>query len=323
MKNLVQLLTHNLLNDSNKLKEIDHWLSVMNRPQGWHYDMDIVWLLQELENSGIKKGDTILDAGAGMGVTQFILAARGFNVISLDFSHREYPEIADGIFDISIPSNDTLNYNHNYMGSVDYGTKSVADKVNEKKEGFISLAIKTILKGSTHTISTLRNLSKKRSNNLKNSNERELDHSDFGKIKFIRAAFHDIPIEDFSVDAIVSVSAIEHADQALMEKNISEMKRILKKGAPLLITTSATNQEKDFYHKKTLGWCYSKESLNKMAAIKNLDKFNYEVAEKEILESRLWRSRIDSYYANDPDSEFFKKRAKKLPYLPVGIKIIK
>ena len=321
MKNVVQLLTSNLLNDNQKLKEIDHWLSVMNRPQGWHYDMDIVWLLQELENSGIKKGDTILDAGAGMGVTQFILAARGFNVISLDYSHRECPKIADGIFDISILSKDTLNYNHTYMGSVDYGIKSDADKMNEKKEGILSFAIKTILKGRTY--STLSNLLKKRRNNLINSRERELDHSNFGEIKFIRAAFHDIPLEDFSVDAIVSVSAIEHADQTLMEKNIFEMKRVLKKGAPLLITTSATNQEKDVYHKKTLGWCYSKASLNNMAAIKNINKFNYKLAEKEILESKLWRTRIDSYYANDPDSEFFKKRIKKLPYLPVGVKIIK
>ena len=322
MKNSAQLLSTNLLNDHQKLKEIDHWLRVMDRPQGWHYDMDIIWLLQELEKSGLKKGDTIVDAGGGMGVTQFILAARGFNVISLDFSKREYPLQANGIFDIQLPSNESLNYTHEYMGSVNYGTEPVAN-LNNKKESNSSLVYKTLMKGPVHTLNTIKNLMRKRHNNVLNLREKSLDHTNFGKIKFIRAAFHEIPLEDMSVDALVSVSAIEHADQALMEQNISEMKRIVKEGGPLLITTSANDNDKDTYHNKTLGWCYSINSLSRMASINVLVKFDYKETEKEILNSKLWRSRLDSYYSNDPESEFFKRHMKKLPYLAAGLKIIK
>ena len=322
MKNSVQLLHPNLLNDYPKLKEIDHWLRIMNRPQGWHYDMDIVWLLQELEKSGIKKGDTILDAGGGMGVTQFILAARGFNVISLDFSHRTFPILASGIFNIQFPSNESLNYHHEYMGSVNYGKENVANlSIEEKSLG--SLVYKTLLKGPVHTLQTMKNLIRKRNNYLSNLHEKSLDHTNFGQIKFIRAAFHEIPLEDMSVDALVSVSAIEHADQTLMGKNISEMKRIVKKGMPLLITTSANSTERDTFHKKTLGWCYSIDSLKTITSTNDSIKFDYNGTEKEILGSKLWRSRIDSYYTNDPESGFYKKKMKKLPYLPVGLKIIK
>ena len=91
----------------------------MNRPQGWHYDMDIIWLLNELDNAGIKQGATILDAGAGMGITQFILASRGYNILSLDFSPRSKP-LAEGIFDIKVLDQKKLDYQHDYIGFVDY-----------------------------------------------------------------------------------------------------------------------------------------------------------------------------------------------------------
>ena len=59
MNSSVQLLDIDLLKDKERLEIIDHWLNVMNRPQVWHYDLDIIWLLQELNNSRIKKRATI------------------------------------------------------------------------------------------------------------------------------------------------------------------------------------------------------------------------------------------------------------------------
>lgn len=322
MSNSIQLLSANLIDDHQKLKEIDHWLNVMNRVQGWHYDMDIIWILQELEKSGIKKGATILDAGAGMGVTQFILAARGFNVISLDFSHRDYPTLAKGIFDIQLASQETLNYKHDYMGFVKYGTETPTT-LNAKKRTLFNLVNITLKKGPGYILNMANSHIRKLRKKWWNIHEKRIDHSSFGQIKFVRAAFHNIPLENLSVDALVSISAIEHADYSLIENNISEMKRVVKKGGPLLITTSATNHDKDVFHKKTRGWCFTIGSLKKMAAINGSVKFEYKETGKEILQSKLWRSRIDSYYTNDPESGFFKRQMKKLPYLPVGLKIIK
>jgi len=98
MKCEIQLLNASLLADEKTLEELSYWLGVMNRPNGWHYDLDHIWILSELEKAGIKPGATILDAGAGQGVLQYLLASRGYNVISLDFSPRRIPNRTVGIF---------------------------------------------------------------------------------------------------------------------------------------------------------------------------------------------------------------------------------
>jgi ubiquinone/menaquinone biosynthesis C-methylase UbiE len=325
MSNSVKFLVADLLSDDEILREIDHWAKVMNRPQGWHYDLDVIWILRELEKAGIKKGDTVLDAGAGMGVMQFVLAARGYNVISLDFSNRVLPKLAEGIFNMEVLSEGSLDYVHDYMGFVDYGTGSESGEAVTKQtqRSFGAKLIDIIKKGPIFGFTLLKNNISTRRNKRYNESEKNRDHSGFGKISFIRAAFHQIPLADKSVDAVISVSAIEHADKQLMELNLSELKRIVKDGKILLISTSATNKNEDIFHDKTRGWCFSKESLRQMASLNDLPEFGYEEAEKNILASKKWLSRIDTYYTGDPESDFYKRRPTDLAYLPVGIKLIK
>jgi len=131
-----------------------------------------------------------------------------------------------------------------------------------------------------------------------------------------------MPLKDEEVDALVSVSAIEHADPKLMKQNINEMKRVVKKGNPLLITTSGTGKNKDWFHEKTQGWCYTEKSLKKIAGDDSIIQFNYNTVEENILNSSTWRSRIDPYYSKDSNSEFFRMKMNSLPYLPVGISIV-
>ena len=310
-----------LLNDQDKLTEIDYWLRVMNRPQGWHYDMDIIWLLNKLEELGVKKGDTILDAGAGMGITQFILAARGYNVISLDFSPRNYPSLAQGIFEIEIDEQDKLEYKHDYIGFIKYGQDQPGSN-NHHKFPFPIKVWNAVQKGPSYFFSQLRIYLRKQKNLKYNQLEKKKNHNGFGTIRFIRAAFHEIPLENETVDALISVSAIEHSDIKLLKNNISEMKRVVKLGHPLLITSSATDKSEDWFHDKTQGWCFSNNTLHQLGGPDIKIKFNHDIAEKNILSSTLWRNRIDSYYVNDPESGFYKRQADLLPYLPVGIKII-
>jgi ubiquinone/menaquinone biosynthesis C-methylase UbiE len=324
MSNSVQFLVPDLLNDQQKLNEIDHWAKVMNRPQGWHYDLDVIWILQELEKAGIKKGDTVMDAGAGMGVMQFVLAGRGYNVISLDFSARVLPKLAEGIFEMEIIGADSLDYKHDYMGFVDYGNSADAEEAPVvKQRSFLSRLVNLVKKGPVFMMTLVKNYIKTNNNRQYNETERKKDHSGYGKISFVRAAFHQIPMADMSVDALISVSAIEHADKQLMNENISEMKRVVKNGGVLLITTSAGNKKEDVFHEKTRGWCFSQESLRKMGSLNEFSPFEYEKSEKSILSSDKWFSRIDTYYTGDPESEFYRKQIKRLDYLPVGIKLVK
>ena len=51
----------------------DELVEVLNRPNGWHYDLDHIWILRSLESIDLPKGATILDAGAGMSCSSFWL----------------------------------------------------------------------------------------------------------------------------------------------------------------------------------------------------------------------------------------------------------
>ena len=319
--NSIELLNTDLLSDQEKLNEIDHWLKVMNRPQGWHYDMDIIWLLKGLGDAGIKKGATILDAGAGMGITQFLLAANGYNIISLDYSPRLNPPLAKDIFEIEVVEQDNLDYKHDYIGFVDYNSTRNEGK-NNKIPDLFEKVLNAMGRGPEYMLSRVKQQFQKKQNKQININEKMRNHNDFGNIKFIRAAFHDMPLKDEEVDALVSVSAIEHADPKLMKQNINEMKRVVKKGNPLLITTSGTGKNKDWFHEKTQGWCYTEKSLKKIAGDDSIIQFNYNTVEENILNSSTWRSRIDPYYSKDSNSEFFRMKMNSLPYLPVGISIV-
>jgi len=315
------LLSPDLLEDRSKLKEIDHWLRVMNRPQGWHYDMDIIWILNALEEQGVVRGSTILDAGAGMGITQFILAARGYDVISLDFSPRTFPKRSEGIFKVELGPQNRLEYKHDYMEFINYGNKSF-NQENVVETRFFKRSLNALSRGTGYIYSRLHSRLAKFCNQVYNYFEKARDHSEFGKIKFIRAPFHKIPIEDETVDALVSVSAIEHADPELWMKSMLEMQRVVKKGHPLLITTSASNRGEDWFHEKTQGWCFSKKTLQKLLGNRKSISFDIQSIEKKILKSKIWRKRIDAYYSDDPKSEFYRRKLDHLPYLPVGLKII-
>ena len=74
--------------------------------------------------------------------------------------------------------------------------------------------------------------------------EKQNNHKSFGNITFLRGTFNDIPLPENHVDCLVSISAFEHNTYEDMDSSVQEFSRILKKNAPMLITTSATNKKK-------------------------------------------------------------------------------
>ena len=77
--------------------EVDRLCHRLGIELGWHYILDITWILQNLH---CPPGSTIIDAGAGYGALQYVLAARGYNVKSVDFRPRFVPLTAAMIFDV-------------------------------------------------------------------------------------------------------------------------------------------------------------------------------------------------------------------------------
>ena len=80
-------------------------------PLGWHYLLDLVWILKEL---GEQKNLTILELGAGTGLLQFILADLGHHVISADMRDRELPPHLQSMYRVeSMGSADQIE--HKYL----------------------------------------------------------------------------------------------------------------------------------------------------------------------------------------------------------------
>ena len=306
MKNQLTLLDTKLLNNNFLLNKISYWLNVMKRPNGWHYDLDQIWVIEQLKENGIHPGSTILDAGAGQGVTQYLLSSMGYNIISLDFSSRIKPPRANGIFEIEIKGDEEILYKHPYMDFIDYNIKN--NTLLRIFKNFEHIPIKTAYFLKSHFFYIYERF-------LKN-------HKNYGKITYIRAPFHDIPLSDSSIDAIISISAIEHADINLFEKNILELTRILKTNSPMLITTSATNETENKFLEKFSGWCFSQTFLQNKFTNANF-LFDYNHTYKNLLNSKILKSRIDPYYYNDKESFCYKKNIINIPYLPMGIKIYK
>ena len=308
MKNEIKLLDSSLLKDVNKLQELLYWLRVMERPNGWHYDLDHIWILNELEKAGIQPGATIVDAGAGQGVMQYLLAARGYNVISLDFSPRVIPDRSKGIFEIIGEGNTEISYQHPYMKFIKYGG------------GFIGrLKLSKFIK----VLEMPRRIFRKVMEYTTYINERFFrQHKNYGSIRYVRAPFHDIPLDAEIADAVISVSAIEHSDINLFDDNIRSLVGLLKHSAMLLLTTSATHEKNSIYDHKVEGWCYSQAALEAYFPDVHID-FDAEKCERSLLNSKVFMQRLDSYYYTDSESPFYKKQFTSLPYLPVAIKIKK
>jgi ubiquinone/menaquinone biosynthesis C-methylase UbiE len=309
----IRLLDASYLADNHKLKELTHWLRVMNRPNGWHYDLDHIWILNEIESAGILPGATIVDAGAGQGVMQYFLAARGYNVISLDFSSRKIPARSKGIFQVAGEGGGEIAYQHPYMSFINYDARSN-----------IQSFLKRLQFRKLHKLPELpTRISRQAYEYAAYLMERYFgQHNSFGSITYVRAPFHEVPLDEGITDAVISVSAIEHADITLFDKNITSLYRLLKPGAPMLLTTSATAENRSFYDNKVQGWCYSKDDLSNYFPNASID-FKAAECESSLLASKIFMNRLDPYYYLDSGSPFYKRNFKSLPYLPVAIKVLK
>jgi cyclopropane fatty-acyl-phospholipid synthase-like methyltransferase len=145
-----------------------------------------------------------------------------------------------------------------------------------------------------------------------------VNHDKYGRVTYIRAPFHDIPLADSVADGVVSVSAIEHADIKLFRDNIDSLVRLLKPNAPMLLTTSATKEEKSLYNETVAGWCFSKDHIAELLP-ECFGELNGDACEQSLLSSTEFIRRINTYYFQRGQL-FHDHKFSNLPYLPLAIK---
>lgn len=312
--NRIEPLDISLLNEKAELSLIDHWLGVLNWPNGWHYDLDIIWIIKKLKEAGIKPGSTILDAGAGLGVTQFILSALGYKIISLDFTYRENPRFAKGIFNIKSKQDSFKGNDHEYMEFMTYGQKS-GNKASES--GHKLKKVLNLLSQPKYFIAVAEaNIRSKF--NIHYMLEKNKNHSAYGEITFLRGTFNNIPLPDQSVDALISVSAFEHNTYEDMPGSAIEFGRVVKTNGHIFVTTSLA-KEKDWYFEAPKGWNLTAESLGKWFDISINQPVEFDQNMQAIQSSTALKKRINDFYKFNQNCGLPYGDLSNAKYIPVGI----
>ena len=270
MEEKIEILNADLMKKfQEKVKLIEYWASLIDYPVGWHYWLDFIWILNNLEEMSLPRDVWVMDGGAGNGLLQFILASSGYNVISLDYAERDVLPMAKRIFDISEKRYSISNPEHFYRRFIDH------------KQGKILLTRNRIMKSVFHPWKAMRFIFRSLSSSrfgflmkpvlLKGLLEARSRRRSYGKIIYALGDFTDLKdFQDESVDCIVSVSALEHNDPEDIKKAVAEFNRILKRHAYMFVTVSAAKEE-DWFFKPCRGWCFTEGTLKDMFGLGKCD----------------------------------------------------
>ena len=282
------------------LNDLDFLSAGLFKEFGWHYPVDIVWILSELERLGLKKGSTILDAGAGNGILQYLLSYYGYHVISVDFSPRKRQLIPALIFPLEEDKQD-VKFENAYVDHI----VEVSRLRYKVRRLYFMIKYRKI-----NPFSFLKLLYYKLTSQY---------HP--GKISMYCANVLDMSdIPSQSIDAVVSLSAVEHMSPDDIPQALIEFERVVKPGGGIVVSTSAS-KDTDWFHTPSKGWCFSKKSLSKLFGLENDSAFVFEDYERILSgynESKALKKRLSSvYFASSRNGMPLGNWAPQ--YLPVGI----
>jgi len=261
----IELLTERIIDDYLSLAlEVLGCSSALSIPLGWHYALDIVWILKELE---VGPGTVVLDAGAGNGLLQYVLAARGYTVISADMMDRRIPEFAPLLYQVS-EINEGKAIEHSYKShlSLDRNRKGIG--AIWTRDSLLTKLLDTSLRDIPRkTIDYLleryheqRGPTSERIQGLRvqsHANEAQCSLQALENkpsIVYYHCNLNSMDkISDASVDAVVSVSALEHNPPREVARCLDEFRRVLRPGAWMHVTVSAAHPHSAF-HEPSHSW---------------------------------------------------------------------
>ncbi len=316
MEDRVELLSLRLLEKyTDEIKAVEEIKTLLKKEIGWCYPLDIVWILHNIKKN-VSPGGVVIDAGAGGGIVQFLLAEMGFNVISVDFSNRIFTEsvlqrYSDNLYFINSQESEISNkYTEHLSREANIFQEKTGSVVFDcKKPEGIEAEIQS------DTFNYILEISKANLDNKKCPGNIFIYKSDFRDLS-------DLP--DSCVEAVVSCSAIEHSDEDTVKQSVSEFARVLKNNAPYFITTSASIiPGETYFHEPSQGYCYSKETIYDLFDFSvdvpnNMDRLPQILSEIQ--------STSNNYLCENLASFYFKSGNNGMPYgkwdiqyLPVGV----
>jgi len=281
----------------------------LNWQIGWHYHLDLAWMLREI--SRLPPGALILDAGAGRGLAQFLLAAHGYNVISVDVANRlsvlrKVKQFGSEVYNL----NETENYRDLKLSNainritVFFGNKRVFGEMLQERA--LACVARNRYRPSEHNA----------------MNVRLQESAECGRVFIYKSDLkHMELLPDNYVDGVISISALEHNSHQDLRHCMDELMRVTNPGGLFVITVSASQSE-DWFHKPSKGWCYSESSLRDLFQLSDDTDSNFD--RKDEFMSSLKRKgnelhkRLDSMYFQSGDNGM--PWGKWDPrYQPVGI----
>lgn len=280
---------------------------------GWHYYLDLAWIIRQVKM--LPRGALLLDAGAGSGILQFILAELGYNVISADFADRSL----------------SRQYLSRYCKIIHY-----LNSQNKVFDNRYTRHLKSTYGGNSSRLCRVLPLLKKErkvdtvslieNNRFRPEGEPHLLEGDVarncGRIFMYKCDLKDMPLlPDGFVDGGVSVSALEHNDHADFEKCMDEILRITKPSGRVFVTVSASLSA-DWFHDPSKGWCYSEETLKRLFRLSEGVESNFSRKDELFSEFRKEGNELHKRL----DSVYFESGDNGMPwgvwdpkYLPVGV----
>ncbi len=274
---------------------------------GWHYLLDLIWILREL---GEQKNLRILDVGAGLGLLQFILAERGHRVISADMRVRQ-PSLAM-----------VTMYQFDYMGTeqaiehsylAHHGLKR-RKTAGDRYRGLLDTKLGSLPGKFLRTVGLARTPAAQ----LPPS---EVVSRPKPTITLYRCDASDMrELKDRSIDAVVSVSALEHNPPELAARIAREAKRTVREGGLILHTVSASFGEAR-EHPESHSHLLDEEGLarvyelhNHVSNFQDIDKIKASICDPCYL--RRWLSH--NYFRDGRNGMPW--GVWKPEYLPVGLR---
>jgi len=291
MGDKIELLSEQLIDDHLDLAlEALASCAKLRSQIGWHYILDFVWILTELD---VSPGSTVLDAGAGMGLMQFLLADRGYNVISADMTIRE------GLPTCGLP------YRFDQMGT----GREIRHEYLEHHGTARRTSFRGMLRGQLGAIldTSLREIPSKvvemvtrRTAKGPSSNRPDTGASgeEMPTIVLYRCDLENMEeLADDSVDAVVSVSALEHNRPERVKSVVSEIERVMRPGGTFLNTVSACASGRT-HHEPSHSWLLDEKGLIEVYGLRcpSSNFSQYENIFRSLKDSRYLRRWLDSSY---------------------------
>lgn len=291
MDEIIELLPVSLLETEHQsIIELKNLASRLKLEFGWHYLLDISWILSKIEQIDDK---TFIDAGAGIGVIQWYLADNGATVISIDRTSREYlPNRFRRRYAVSGLRPQDLSQQVNVPGNP--ARSMIEDLVDQLRHGADQFS-------------------------------RRQGSGEPGKVIIYNQDLTDLAdIAGGTVDCVVAVSSLEHNSPDGLERVVAELLRVLKPGGLMLATLGAA-KDADWFHKPSQGWCYSEHTLRKIFQFPGETPSNYEKYDQlfeDLKNNQELRENLASFYFQCGDNGM--PWGKWNPeYQPVGVCKIK